>query len=104
MARRITQTGKIPGMGRNTGRKLKRLSITSLPQVSIHLQARLKSHLGASGELLQRCASGIYDLGGLSRVYQCEQGISWLVLPPNPYYFIYNIQINLSLALLPDLL
>jgi len=63
ISRRITPTGKIPGMGQKTERKLKRLRITNLPQVSIHLQARLKSHFGASGEVLQGSASGIYERG-----------------------------------------
>jgi DNA polymerase-4 len=52
---------RLPGIGQKTERKLKRLGITNLGKLSITPLSVLKSHFGASGEMLQRFASGIDD-------------------------------------------
>jgi len=61
MSRRIMQTGKIPGIGQKTERKLRRLGITNLPKPPFTSLGTLKSHFGASGGGLQHFASGIYE-------------------------------------------
>jgi len=52
---------RLPGIGQKTERKLKRLGVTTLGKLSITPLSVLKSHFGASGEMLQRFASGIDD-------------------------------------------
>jgi len=52
---------RLPGIGQKTERELKRLSVTTLGKLSITPLSVLKSHFGASGEMLQRFASGIDD-------------------------------------------
>jgi DNA polymerase-4 len=52
---------KLPGIGPKTEPKLKSLGIDTIGKLSLmHLKA-LKSHFGASGELLKRFASGLDD-------------------------------------------
>jgi len=50
---------KLPGIGKKTERKLNRLGINILYELSIMPLTALKSHLGASGEVLHRFANGI---------------------------------------------
>jgi len=52
---------KLPGIGKKTERILTSLGIHTIGELSIMPLSALKSHLGASGELLQRYASGIDD-------------------------------------------
>lgn len=50
---------KLPGIGRKTEQKLNSLSIDTIGKLSIMPLKALKSHFGASGEVLHRFASGI---------------------------------------------
>ena len=52
---------KLPGIGKKTERKLNGLGINILYELSIMPLGALKSHLGASGEVLHRFANGIDD-------------------------------------------
>jgi DNA polymerase-4 len=52
---------RLPGVGQKTERELKRLGITTIGKLSITPLSVLKSHFGASGEMLQRFASGADD-------------------------------------------
>jgi DNA polymerase-4 len=52
---------KLPGVGRKTGQKLNALGINTIGELSLMPLAALKSHFGASGEVLHRFASGIDD-------------------------------------------
>ena len=52
---------KLPGIGRKTERKLNGLGINILYELSIMPLGALKSHFGASGEVLHRFANGIDD-------------------------------------------
>jgi DNA polymerase-4 len=52
---------KLPGIGPKTGPKLKSLGIDTIGKLSTMPLKALKSHFGASGEVLQRFASGIDD-------------------------------------------
>ena len=52
---------RLPGIGQKTERKLKGLGVTTLYRLSVMPLSTLKSHFGASGEMLQRFASGIDD-------------------------------------------
>jgi DNA polymerase-4 len=52
---------RLPGIGQKTERKLKRLGVTNIGKLSITQLSVLKSHFGASGEMLQRFASGVDD-------------------------------------------
>jgi DNA polymerase-4 len=52
---------KLPGIGKRTERILKGLGIHTIGELSITPLNALKSHFGASGELLYRYASGIDD-------------------------------------------
>ncbi|MFC1952123.1 DNA polymerase IV [Chloroflexota bacterium] len=52
---------KLPGIGKQTERKLKGLGINTIGKLSITPPKALKSHFGASGGLLHRLASGIDD-------------------------------------------
>ncbi len=50
---------KLPGIGKKTERILKSLGVTTIGKLSTMPLSALKSHLGASGEILYRYASGI---------------------------------------------
>jgi len=50
---------RLPGIGQKTERKLKRLGVTTIGKLPITPLSVLKSHFGASGEMLQRFASGV---------------------------------------------
>jgi DNA polymerase-4 len=50
---------RLPGVGQKTEGKLKRLGITTIGKLSTTPLSVLKSHFGASGEILQSFASGI---------------------------------------------
>jgi DNA polymerase-4 len=52
---------KLPGVGKKTEQILKGLGIHTIGELSIVPSGALKSHLGASGELLHRFANGIDD-------------------------------------------
>jgi len=52
---------KLPGIGKKTGRILKGWGINTIGELSVMPLSTLKSHLGASGELLHRFANGIDD-------------------------------------------
>ena len=52
---------KLPGLGKRTEQILKGLRIHTIGELSITPLSTLKSHFGASGELLYRYASGIDD-------------------------------------------
>ena len=52
---------KLPGIGKKTEPKLKSLGINTIGKLSTMPLKALKSHFGASGEVLQRFASGIDD-------------------------------------------
>ena len=52
---------KLPGIGKKTERILKSLGINTIGDLSITPLSTLKSHFGASGEVLYRSASGIDD-------------------------------------------
>ena len=52
---------KLPGIGTKTGRKLNALGVTTIAELALMPPTALKSHFGASGEVLHRLASGIDD-------------------------------------------
>jgi len=52
---------QLPGVGKKTERILKGLGIDTICELSIQPLGALKSHFGASGELLHRFANGIDD-------------------------------------------
>ncbi len=52
---------KLPGIGRKTEQILNSLGIDTIPKLSMMPLDALKSHFGASGELLHRYANGIDD-------------------------------------------
>jgi len=52
---------KLPGIGKKTERVLDGLGITTIGELSIMPLDALKSHFGASGEILRRFANGIDD-------------------------------------------
>ncbi|GAI39137.1 unnamed protein product, partial [marine sediment metagenome] len=52
---------KLPGIGKKTGRILNGLGIDTIGKLSTMPPSALKSHFGASGELLWRYANGIDD-------------------------------------------
>ncbi len=52
---------KLPGIGKKTERILRGLGITTIGELSLTPLNTLKSHFGASGELLHRLARGIDD-------------------------------------------
>ena len=52
---------KLPGIGKKTGHKLNALGITTIGELALMPPTALKSHFGASGEVLRRMASGIDD-------------------------------------------
>ncbi len=52
---------KLPGIGKKTGRILNGLGIDTIGKLSTMPPSTLKSHFGASGELLWRYANGIDD-------------------------------------------
>jgi DNA polymerase-4 len=52
---------RLPGIGQKTEPKLKSLGIDTIGKLSAMPPEALKSHFGASGEVLQRFASGIDD-------------------------------------------
>jgi len=51
--------GKLPGIGKKTERVLKDSGITTIGELSIMPLTTVKSHFGASGEILHRFANGI---------------------------------------------
>ena len=51
----------LPGIGKKTGRTLRGLGIDTIGKLSVMPLSILKSHFGASGELLHRLAAGIDD-------------------------------------------
>jgi len=51
----------LPGIGKKSGRILRGLGIKTIGELAIMPSGLLKSHFGASGELLQRFARGIDD-------------------------------------------
>jgi len=53
--------GKMPGIGKKTEQILKGLGITTIGELSITPPSTLKSHFGASGEILHRFSNGIDD-------------------------------------------
>lgn len=53
--------GKLPGVGTKTEQKLNALGITTLGKLTSTPLTALKSHFGASGEVLHRFAKGIDD-------------------------------------------
>ncbi len=53
--------GKLPGIGKKTERVLQGLGIGTIGKLSVAPLRVLKSHLGVSGEILHRHASGIDD-------------------------------------------
>ncbi len=52
---------QMPGIGKKTERILKGLGINTIGELSVMPLSALKSHFGASGEFLHRCANGIDD-------------------------------------------
>ncbi len=52
---------KLPGIGKKTERILRGLGVNTIGELSITPLSTLKSHFGASGELLHRLAGGIDD-------------------------------------------
>jgi len=54
---------RLPGVGKKTGHKLNALGITTIGKLAITPLTALKSHFGASGEVLHRLASGIDNSG-----------------------------------------
>ncbi len=52
---------KLPGVGKKTERILRSLNVRTLGELSIMSLGALKSHLGASGEVLHRFTNGIDD-------------------------------------------
>ena len=52
---------KLPGIGKKTGHKLNALGINTIGELALMPPTTLKSHFGASGEVLRRLASGIDD-------------------------------------------
>ncbi|MBL7124749.1 MAG: DNA polymerase IV [Dehalococcoidales bacterium] len=52
---------KLPGIGRKTERRLNGLGVNTIGELSIMPLSALKSHFGASGEVLHRFANGIDD-------------------------------------------
>jgi DNA polymerase-4 len=52
---------KLPGIGTRTEQKLNALGITTIGELALMPLTALKSHFGASGEVLRRMASGIDD-------------------------------------------
>ena len=53
--------GKLPGIGKKTERVLQGLGIDTIAKLSVAPLRVLKSHFGASGEILHRYANGIDD-------------------------------------------
>ncbi|MFC1847300.1 DNA polymerase IV [Chloroflexota bacterium] len=52
---------KLPGIGKKTGRVLRGLGINTIGELAITPLDVLKSHFGASGEVLRRSANGVDD-------------------------------------------